>query len=212
MYHRAHFKEEDRARIVEFMRANSFVTLIGRDAAGRIEATQIPAIVEERGDRLWICGHVVRGSSHQRALEVHPEALMIFTGPHTYVSATWYPNPQQASTWNYMSVHARGKVRFLDENGLAELLGKLSLHFENGNRQSPTVFGNLPVEYREKLMKAIIALEMEVTELENVFKLSQNREEASYDAVVEKLEGQDEAGRAIAREMRRKRGEVFEGE
>ena len=113
---------------------------------------------------------------------------MIFTGAHTYVSGTWYTgNLQQASTWNYISVHARGKVKWIDEEDLIEFLKKLSLHFENNNTASTTIYDNLPEEYLGKLRKAIVGFEIEVTELENVYKLSQNRDEKSYDNIVKEL-------------------------
>ncbi len=88
-------------------------------------------------------------------------------------------------------VHARGQIKFLDEAALIELLKKLSLHFENNNTNSSTVYDNLPVDYKEKLIKAILAFEIEVTEMDNVYKLSQNRNEKSYDSIVQRLKQQE---------------------
>jgi transcriptional regulator len=135
----------------------------------------------------------------------------VFTGPHTYVSATWYDNPHQASTWNYMSVHAKGTLRFTDEKGLEELLRKLTLHFEKNNIQSSTVFDNLPADYRQRLLKAIIAFEIEVTAIDNVFKLSQNRDKKSYHNIISKLkeEGDKDAG-AMADIMKARIEKVFD--
>src|SRR5262249_15865780 len=157
-----------------------FVTLIGCDR-NRIELTQVPVLMEEKEGRLFIYGHIARKSDHHYAMEVNPDVLALFTGPHTYVGRTWYAgNPHQASTWNYISVHGRGKIKFLDEEALVGLLKKLSLHFEKGDTHSSTIYDNLPSDYKEKLIKAIVAFELEVTELDNVFKLSQNRDEKSY--------------------------------
>ena len=210
MYNYPHYKEQDREKIVEFMTSHPFITLIGCDSSGRIEATQIPVLIEEKGGKLFIRGHMAKKSDHHRAFEENSNALALFTGAHTYVSGTWYSgNPHQASTWNYISIHARGQVKFLDENSIIELLKKLSLDFENGNLQSSTIYDNLPVEYREKLIKAIVAFEIEVTELDNVYKLSQNRDEKSYDNIVQQLKQQEGDAKEIGELMEKRKEQVF---
>lgn len=210
MYDYPHYKEHDKQKIMDFMRNHPFITLIGCGNDRRIEVTQIPVLIEESGDKLFIRGHIARKSDHHRAFDQNPNVLALFTGAHTYVSGTWYiGNLQQASTWNYISVHARGQIRFLDENGLVELLKKLSLHFENNNVQSSTIYDNLPVEYKQKLIKAIVAFEIEVTELENVHKLSQNRDEKSYDNIVKELKQQEGDAKQIGILMEKRKSKVF---
>lgn len=210
MYDYPHYKEHDKQKIMDFMCNHPFITLIGCGNDRRIEVTQIPVLIEESGDKLFIRGHIARKSDHHRAFDQNPNVLALFTGAHTYVSGTWYiGNLQQASTWNYISVHARGQIRFLDENGLVELLKKLSLHFENNNVQSSTIYDNLPVEYKQKLIKAIVAFEIEVTELENVHKLSQNRDEKSYDNIVKELKQQEGDAKQIGILMEKRKSKVF---
>jgi len=210
MYNYPHYKEPDKEKIIEFMRNHPFITLIGCDKNGRIEATQIPVLVEEKTDKLFIRGHIARKSDHHYAFEENPNVLALFTGAHTYVSGTWYTgNPQQASTWNYIAIHARGQIKFLDEGDLVDLLKKLSLHFENNNVQSSTIYDNLPVEYKEKMIKAIVAFEIEVSELDNVHKLSQNRDEKSYDNIVAELKQQDGDAKEIGDLMEKRRPKVF---
>jgi transcriptional regulator len=136
----------------------------------------------------------------------------VFTGPHTYVSATWYSNPQQASTWNYMSVHLRGTLRFLDEEGLIEVLKKTTLHFENYRTESSTVFDNLPADYTGRLMKAIVAFEVEVLEIDNVFKLSQNRDEESFHNIIKQLQTRGNDANYIAGEMIKRSSQLFNDE
>ena len=210
MYNYPHYKEHDREKIIAFMRNHPFVTLIGSDKNGRIEATQIPVLVEEKDGKLFIYRHMARKSDHHQAFEENPNVLALFTGPHTYVSGTWYTgNPQQASTWNYIAIHARGQIKFLDETALIELLKKLSLHFENNNTESSTVYDNLPLDYKEKLIKAILAFEIEVTEMDNVHKLSQNRDEKSYDNIVQQLKKQEGDGNEIGNLMEKRKDQVF---
>jgi transcriptional regulator len=210
MYNYPHYKEPEKAKIIDFMRNHPFITLIGCDKNGRIEATQIPVLVEENADKLLIRGHIARKSDHHYAFEENPNVLALFTGAHTYVSGTWYSgNPHQASTWNYIAIHARGQIRFLDEGNLVELLKKLSLHFENNNIQSSTIYENLPVDYKEKMIKAIVAFEIVVTELDNVHKLSQNRDEKSYDNIVKELKQQHGDAKEIGELMEKRRPKVF---
>ena len=197
-------------KVIAFMKGHPFITLIGTDKNGRIEATQIPVLVEEKEGRLFIYGHIAKKSDHHQAFEENPNVLALFTGAHTYVSGTWYSgNPQQASTWNYISVHARGQIRFLDEEALVGLLKKLSLHFENNNTASSTIYDNLPIDYKEKMIKAILAFELEVTEMDNVHKLSQNRDKKSYENIIDKLNTQDEDGKFIAEEMEKRKERLF---
>jgi transcriptional regulator len=210
MYNYPHYKEHDKKKILEFMQSHPFITLIGTDRNGRIEATQIPVLVEEKEGKLFIYGHIAKKSDHHQAFEENPDALALFTGAHTYVSGTWYSgNPHQASTWNYISIHARGQIKFLDESGLVELLKKLSLHFENNNLTSSTIYDNLPGEYKEKLIKAILAFELEVTEMDNVHKLSQNRDEKSYDNIVQQLKQQEGDAKEIGELMEKRKDQVF---
>ena len=154
-------------------------------------------------------GHMMRSTDHHKAFEKNPNVLCVFTGHHTYVSASWYADPHQASTWNYMSVHVKGQLRFLNEQGLIDVLKKTSLHFENGNTASPTNFDNLSQEYTSRLIKAIVAFEVEVESIENVFKLSQNRDKESYGNIIDKLEAQDADGKTIAEEMKKRKEQLF---
>jgi transcriptional regulator len=210
MYNYPHYKEQDERKVIEFMRSHPFITLIGCDSKGRIEATQIPVLIEEKEGKIFIHGHIAKKSDHHKAFEENPNVLALFTGAHVYVSGSWYSgNPHQASTWNYISVHARGQIKFLDETALIDLLKKLSLHFENNNLQSSTIYNNLPVEYKEKLIKAILAFKIEVTELDNVYKLSQNRDEKSYDNIVQQLKQQEGDAKEIGHLMEKRKEQVF---
>jgi transcriptional regulator len=209
MYNLPYFKEKDATVVLDFMRQYPFAFICGCTDEAKPVATQIPVFIEKRDGQLFLSGHLMRNTDHHKAFEQNPQVLCVFTGPHTYVSATWYSDPHQASTWNYMSVHAHGRIRFGDEQDLIEMLRKTSLHFENNNAESATVYDNLPADYTHKLMKAIVAFEIEVTKLENVFKLSQNRDEKSYQQIIEKLDGQDTMGKEVAEEMRKRQSELF---
>ncbi len=210
MYNYPHYKEQDKEKVIQFMRQHPFVMLIGVDGNGRAEATQIPVLIDEKDGKIFLYGHIARKMEHEKALEKNPNALVIFTGAHTYISGTYYTgNLQQASTWNYISIHARGKMSWMDEKGLVDFLKRFTLHFEKGNTASTTIYDNLPEEYLGKLRKAIIGFEMEVTELENVHKLSQNRDEKSYDNIVTQLKKQEGDGKIIGELMEERKSKLF---
>jgi transcriptional regulator len=208
MYNLPYFKEKDLAVVKQFMKANPFAIITGCDANNQPVASQVPLLLEERDEKLFLLGHVQRKTDHQLAFEQNPYMLAVFTGPHTYVSASWYSNPQTASTWNYVSVHAKGMVKFLGDTALLNILSRTTALFEN-DAHSPALVEKMPEDYVSKMMKAIVAFEMEVTHLDNVFKLSQNREKESYTAITDKLKAQGGQAADIAQEMEQRRSQLF---
>ncbi len=192
------------------MKANPFIVLTGVDAAHKPVATQVPVLIRQQDDQLTLRGHIMRNTDHHKALQQNPNVLAIFTGPHTYVSASWYTNPHQGSTWNYITVQAQGTVRFLDEAELRNTLRDATTHFE-GSPHTPGAYDALPEEYIQKLIKAIVAIEINVTQVDNVFKLSQNRDEASFDNITNELKAGPADAQTIAEEMERRRSQLFKG-
>lgn len=209
MYDLPYHKENNPVVIKQFIDRYPFAFLTGCDSTNAPIATQVPLFIEEHNDRQVLRSHIMKNTDHHKAFLHNPNVLAVFTGPHTYVSGTWYSNPYIASTWNYMSVHVKGVMRFVDDAGLEDVLRKTTLHFENYNRDSTTIYDNLPAEFKKRVMCAIVAFEIEITEIKNVFKLSQDRDQASYQNIIAKLKEQDEAGRAIAHEMQIRMADLF---
>ncbi|MCE3282094.1 MAG: FMN-binding negative transcriptional regulator [Chitinophagaceae bacterium] len=208
MYSLPYFRENDPSRVIEFVKAHPFAFLAGCDETRQPVATQVPLFIEEREGRLFLSGHMMRNTDHHKAFEQNPCVLAVFTGPHAYVSASWYTEPKTASTWNYMSVHAKGTMKFLDESALLGILKHTTDHFEN-NPHSPSNYDQLPADYVQRLAKAIVAFEVEVDTIGNVFKLSQNRDEESYHRIIEKLDSMDGNGKALADEMKARKDQLF---
>jgi len=209
MYSLPYFKEGDQEVVLEFMRKHSFVFLTGVNEENKPVATQVPVFIDERDGKLFLTGHIMRNNDHHKAFEKNPNVLAVFASPHVYVSATWYDDPRQASTWNYMSVHAKGTIKFGNKEDLIAILKRLTLHYENNNPASTTVFNNLTSEYTEPLLKAIVAFEVEVISIDNVFKLSQNRNEKSFQNIMDKLNEQGSDGKFIAEEMKKRQHQLF---
>lgn len=208
MYSLPYFKEKDQQVVLDFIRQHPFAFIAGCSEEGKPVATQIPVFIDERDGTLFLSGHIMKNTDHHKAFLHNSNILAVFTGAHTYVSASWYSDKQQASTWNYISVHAKGVLKFLDEQALLDVLKRTTNHFEN-NPYSGANFEDLSTEYIQKLAKAIIAFEVEVTQIDNVFKLSQNRDEKSYHDIIGKLDAQDADGKYIAEEMRKRTSQLF---
>jgi transcriptional regulator len=209
MYDLPYYKEKNEEVIKQFINEHPFAFLAGCDAQNRPVATQVPVFIEREGDKQILRGHIMRNTDHHKAFLNNPNVLVVFTGVHTYVSATWYTDPHIASTWNYMSVHAKGTIRFLGDEALVDVLRKTTLHFENYNKQSTTVFDNLSKEFKQKVMPAIVAFEIEVKELNNVFKLSQDRDAKSYENIKKELSQKGVNAQVIADEMEKRTKELF---
>src|SRR6185503_9994475 len=174
MYDLPYHKEKNEQVIKEFIDRYPFAFLAGSDSENKPVATQVPVFIEEKDGRKILRGHIMKNTDHHKAFLYNENVLVVFTGHHTYVSGTWYSNPHTPSTWNYMSVHAKGIIRFLGDEELIDALRAISLHFEGQDQSSPTIYDNLPAEYVQRIMKMIVAFEIEVTEMDTVFKLSQD--------------------------------------
>lgn len=209
MYDLPHHKEKNQEEIIQFMKDYPFVFITGSDAANIPVATQIPVFIDERDGKLFLSGHIMKNTDHHKAFEQNKNVLAVFTGPNTYVSASWYSNPSMGSTWNYMSVHAKGTIRIGDANELITILKRLTLHYENNNTASATVFDNLPAEYTERMMKGIVPFEIEINDLQHVFKLSQNRDEKSYDNIIQQLKQKEGDAKIVAAIMEKRKSKVF---
>jgi len=200
MYNLPYFKAHNQQEVTDFMHAHPFVMLIARGDVFPV-ATQVPVLIEERDGKMMLRAHIMRKTDHYNALVKDGNVLVVFTGAHTYVSASWYQNKQLASTWNYSAVHAQGKLNFTNDEDLLDLLTKLTDKFEN-NPDSPSLVKHLGDAYIQPLLKAIVAFEIEITSIEHVFKLSQNHTKENQASIKEHLNNGDADAKAIADAMK----------
>jgi transcriptional regulator len=176
MYSPEAFKVEDRATLQAFMRQHHFATLVTH-REGSTQATHVPLVLkEEGGPHGLLRGHLARPNPQWRDLATGEEILVIFTGPHAYISPAWYQTSPVVPTWNYTAVHACGIARLIeDPDEFATMLHELVEVHERDRAERWS--GEMPVEFRDRLMKGIVGFEIEITRLEGKFKLSQNRPE-----------------------------------
>lgn len=169
----------DRAILIEAMRSYSFAILIGplqgSRAAGTPVATHLPLVVKDQGEHGLIEGHFARANRHWQSLAGR-ETLVIFSGPHSYVSPSLYNDPDSVPTWNYIAVHAYGTMQLIeDEAGKDALLKGLIAQNEPAYAQQ---WRDLPEGFRRTMLAGIVGFRIPITGIEGKFKLSQNRSEA----------------------------------
>lgn len=195
------YREEDHARIVEFLKANGFPALVSHDGE-KLVATHLPVeIVENADGSLTVLGHMSRANPQWKSFG-EQEVLLIFQGAHTYISPRWY-NHVNVPTWNYMNVHVYGKVRMLEGEELYALLSDLVKKHESTTGYS---MEGLPADFVEKEIKGVAGFALSVTRIDAAYKLSQNRDDESYTNIVRELEKRsDDASHEIAQEMKQKR-------
>jgi transcriptional regulator len=197
-----YFREEDRGKILEFIRQNDFATLVAFDGEKPVASHLLMEVIED-GENLWVNGHMSRANPLWKIFQKNPEVLVIFQGPHTYISPTWY-NHVNVPTWNYQSVHVYGKPRLVTEK--AETYGILKRLTDRYETTTPYRLETLPQDFVEKEMRGVAAFQIEVTEIEANYKLSQNRDEESYRSIVAHLEKRkDDYSHEIADAMRQNR-------
>jgi transcriptional regulator len=194
LYVPPHFRVEDNAELVEFMRHNAFATLVSAGDAG-LHVSHVPLLVDVAGDKVVLRGHVARGNAQWEALEGAKSVVAIFHGPHAYVSPTWYVTHPSVPTWNYAAVHATGTAHLVDEDELHEIVSELSGIYEAGNKP-PWRLSDQPPNYVAGMLTGIVGFEIEVTHLDGKFKLSQNRP-VEIERVAQRLEASGEKALAL---------------
>src|SRR6476660_7536894 len=144
MYKLSYFTEEYHEKVLAFMKENSFAIITGINEKYPV-ATHVPLDIKMQEDKIIFIGHMMKNTDHHKAFVKNENVLVIFNGPHCHVSASWYSNPAVASTWNYMTVHAKGKIKFTDEMGTKIIVEQITNKYEGF--ESKAAFRNLPQEY-----------------------------------------------------------------
>jgi transcriptional regulator len=195
MYVHKHFAMNDPADIEKFIRTHSFGMLIS-SVQDEPFATHLPFLYD--AEQRVLFAHMARANPQWRELDGQ-KALVVFAGPHAYISPSWYEEPAAVPTWNYVAVHVYGTCSVLaGEDGLKTLLADTVRYYEPDS-QLPTRENE---SFYRNMMKAIVGFRIDITKIEGKAKLSQNRSPAVQDRVVKKLEmSGDPQAQAIGRCM-----------
>jgi transcriptional regulator len=202
-----HFTETRPDVLAAHLERHDFALLVSHGRGGLI-ASHIPVIVERNGPALHLLGHLARPNPQLADLAEGGEVLMIFAGPHAYVSPAWYEAGPAVPTWNYADVHAYGRVRLVeDKDWLRRVLRRLTDRHEAGN-PAPWRMQDLPEPYLQRMLNGIVGLDIAVDRLEGKYKLSQNRPAGDRPRIVAALEARGDADAlGVARLMRERLAE-----
>ena len=200
MYSPAYNRIEDRAELLAFMRANNFPILV-TGTGGVLHASHLPVTIHEEGSQIVIDMHMAKNNPQWQEF-LDDEAMVVFSGPHAYISPRWYEEQERVPTWNYAAVHAYGKVTVTKDRAVKhaaqrELVAQL-------DPQWLAKFDALRPEYVENMLDGIVTFDIAVTRLETRWKLSQNRGRREQELIAAELDkSADPSLRALAALTRR---------
>ena len=203
MYIPENYSLTNQAEIHEFLHKNGFALLINQ-TLGKLWATHIPLVLDFKSDGTpYLLGHISKANPQHEGFAENNEILAVFTGPHAYISSSWYDH-ENVPTWNYIAVHVYGKIKIHSHEeavlGLKKLVDKYEEKSEN-----PIRVENLS-EKTMREARGVIGFEIEITSIEAQKKLSQNRDDKNYKNIISELETlKDPQAKAMADAMKKNR-------
>jgi transcriptional regulator len=198
------FKNVDLKDVREFISQNSFGIIISQ-VKGKMWGTHIPLYLKEKADgNFKLEGHISKGNPQGKFINFDQEVLVIFNGPHTYISSSWYDH-LNVPTWNYVAVHVYGKLRTLNFEETHDHLVRLVDKYEKDS-EKPVRVEDMPTDFVKKQISGLLAFEISMDEIEAAYKLSQNRDEKNHNEIVHQLETRDQGDDMKVAEYMKKHG------
>jgi transcriptional regulator len=199
MYSPPYNRVQDRQELVDFMRANSFALLVTA-TGGTPLASHLPVTVADGEAGMVIHSHMAKNNPQWQEFyegEMSDEVMLVFSGPHAYVSPRWYADVERVPTWNYAAVHAYGKVTLTEDRKVKHAAQRLLV--AQLDPQWLPKFDALRPEYVENMLNGIVTFDIAVTRLETRWKLSQNRGRREQELIAAQLDKSDDVSvRALA--------------
>jgi transcriptional regulator len=195
---------ETETEVQEFIQKNAFATLYSQ-VDGKPWATHLPLFLEKKSVGKFILhGHLAKANPQAKQLANLVELLVVFQGPHAYISSSWYTH-ENVPTWNYLAVHVYGIARLIEGEELLHHLKTLVDQYETGRPNRVQVETMTP-SYLEGQIRALVGFEIEIKEIHASAKLSQNRDDENYERILQQLEKSPLASDLeVAEEMRKRR-------
>ncbi|WP_391118323.1 FMN-binding negative transcriptional regulator [Psychrobacillus sp. L3] len=184
-----YYKVTDFGEIRNFVQENSFGTIV-TTKQGKPIATHLPLGLNKIGDDYYITGHMAYGNPQWKTFETCEDVLVMFQGPHAYISSSWYEH-ENVPTWNYQAVHIYGAASILNEEELKQELTTMLLKYEK-HRDNSVLWEKLSPQVLEKELKGIVGFKIKVKEIQAAYKLSQNRNDKDYLNIVEELRKEED--------------------
>ncbi len=186
MYIPSAFRVENPEKLTRLIQQHGFATLITHDGHSSF-ASHLPVLYRpDSGPHGTLASHMARANPQWQHFASQQEVLVIFHGPHAYISPSWYQTQQAVPTWNYATVHAYGVPILITEHERFVALLRDTVSTYEASRPEPWP-AELSPEFRDKLMQAIVGFEIPVTRIEGKFKLGQNRPAADIQGVLHAL-------------------------
>jgi transcriptional regulator len=200
MYVPLHFAESDPAKLYDFIERHSFGLLVSQ-AGGVPFVSHLPFLLDRAvGPHGTLLGHVARANPHWRDL-AGQTALAVFSGPHAYVSPTWYGAENVVPTWNYVAVHAYGRATVVEDRpALLDIVRRSVTYYESSMPRPWTLDDSSP--FVDRLLGRIVGFRIEIERLEGKWKLNQNHPAERRKCVADILQERDDDARAVAALMR----------
>lgn len=203
MYVPKYYKVSDLEEIKEFIQHNSFATIVSI-RKGKPIAAHIPMLLKKIEDDYYLTGHLAYGNPLWKTFEEVQDILVIFNGPHAYISSSWYEH-ENVPTWNYQAVHVYGKASLIEGIALEQDLTSLLEKYESF-RENPVLWDKLSPELLQQEMKGIKGFKIKVEEVQAAYKLSQNRNASDYANIIKELYKEENPhAEALAEAMKKNR-------
>jgi len=199
MYIPQHFAEDDPAWMHDAVRRDPF-GVITSPVDGALMATHLPFLIEPgEGPNGTLHAHMARQNPHWKSFDGLTEALVVFSGPHGYISPTWYEKPSPAvPTWNYVAVHVYGRPVVVDTPGVTRAhLAHLADTFE-GSGGDRWAMADQPDSFIDGMLRGVVSFAIAITRIEGKAKMSQNRSAEDRGRVIAALRAQGETALADA--------------
>ena len=195
------YKNENQQEIENFIHENGFAVLVN-ETLGKIWATHIPLLLETNSDgKPVLVGHVSKENPQAESIKNNSEVLAIFSGPHAYISSSWYDH-ENVPTWNYTAVHVYGNIKILNFEDTIQSLKRLVDKYEKTS-ENPIRIEDLSAKTMREA-RGIVAFEIEIKNIESVKKISQNRDVKNYVNIINELEKmQDSNSKQMAHLMKK---------
>ncbi len=176
LYQPPQFKAKEEAHALALMRAYPFASLISVDESGFPHVTHLPLHLTQVHGQHVLLGHCAKANPHWRYLQVRPQALVTFMGPQAYMSPKVYPDLTRVPTWSYLAVHAKVEASCVEGDAAKDRLLKQIIADHEPSYAAQ--WRGLAEDYQSKMLNAIVAFELRVTELQCTLKLNQHRPES----------------------------------
>ena len=186
MYCPKSFIETNQKVLLQIMQDNAFAMIVTTDAEAKPVSTSLPFLIEQRNKKIILRAHFSKANPQWKHLEKNTSILIIFQGPHCYVSPSWYKK-SGVPTWDYVTVHCYGSAKILGKEKTAELIENLSDKYE-AQQEKPWQAKN---NYSSKMLNAIVGFEISVQEIQGKVKIGQNKSDEDLQGVMEALQNSD---------------------